>query len=243
MRHPTFALGYEAVLSLLATIEGRRTEEVHTRVATRLVIRQSCGCRSKDTRLTRVRPSPVADGVDHQVALARLMAEGVLIEAQHATLEEIEQQCLRLIQALSASLLHSQSAAFDSALLQLLQWLEDQTEDDNTWQAAFSTLRAALPDLLASLPGATLAHGAGTCLSIGLPSASASGIVAWWHSRNPPCRVPVRRCGADDNSWGHLGLLETRPILWRIVVPPAIAQSEGHEFPGLKHDTTRARSA
>ena len=37
MRYPTFALGYEAVLSLLATVNGKRTEEGHTRVPTRLI--------------------------------------------------------------------------------------------------------------------------------------------------------------------------------------------------------------
>src|SRR5512143_2893831 len=54
VRHPTFALGYEAVLSLLATIAGQQTDEVHTRVPTRLVIRQSCGCRPKDMIITSV---------------------------------------------------------------------------------------------------------------------------------------------------------------------------------------------
>ncbi len=49
VRHPTFALGYEAVMSLLATISGRQKTDVVTRVPTRLVVRQSCGCRPKNT--------------------------------------------------------------------------------------------------------------------------------------------------------------------------------------------------
>ena len=85
VRHPTFALGYEAVLSLLATVEGQRTEEVHTRVPTRLVIRQSCGCRPKDATLTSVARSAASQPVVDQAALARLMAEAALIEAQHST--------------------------------------------------------------------------------------------------------------------------------------------------------------
>jgi len=156
VRHPTFALGYEAVVSLLAAMSGQRTEEVHTRVPTRLVIRQSCGCRPKDTTLSRVAQSATSAPVVDQVALARLMAEAALIEAQHSTHEEVEQLCLNLIQALSSSLAHNEPAPFDDALRQLCEWLEAQAEDANAWHAALSTLRGALPDLLVSIPGATL---------------------------------------------------------------------------------------
>ncbi len=157
VRHPTFALGYEAVVSLLAAVNGKRTEEVHTRVPTRLVVRQSCGCRPKDTTIASVTRSAASEVVIDQVSLARLMAEAVLIEAQHSTRENIEQLCLNLIQAFSASLAYKDPKSFDGALQQLFEWLETQSEEANAWQAAFSTLRGALDDLLASIPGATLA--------------------------------------------------------------------------------------
>jgi len=92
-----------------------------------------------------------------QQALARLMAEAALIEAQHSTPEEIEQLCLKLILAFSSSLEHNEPAAFDGALQHLLDWLESQNEDANAWHAAFSTLRSSLADLLAAIPEATLA--------------------------------------------------------------------------------------
>jgi DNA-binding LacI/PurR family transcriptional regulator len=92
VRHPTFALGYEAVLSLLAIIEGHRTEEFHTRVPTRLVIRQSCGCRPKDTTVITVTRS--SSGESGQTSLARRMTEAVLGEAQHSSLAEVEQLCV-----------------------------------------------------------------------------------------------------------------------------------------------------
>ncbi|HSD85159.1 MAG TPA: substrate-binding domain-containing protein, partial [Anaerolineae bacterium] len=157
VRHPTFALGYEAVVSLLSTIEGKRAEEAHTRVPTRLVVRQSCGCRPKDTTITTVRRSEANEVVVDQSALAHLMAEAVHIEAQHSTREDIEQLCLKLIHAFSVSLTATEPAPFDAVLQQLFEWLETQSEDANAWHAAFSTLRGALNDLLASLPGATLA--------------------------------------------------------------------------------------
>jgi signal transduction histidine kinase/DNA-binding response OmpR family regulator len=157
VRHPTFALGYEAVLSLLATIEGKRTEEVHTRVPTRLVVRQSCGCRPKDTIITSASRSALSESALDPVSLAHLMAEAVLIEAQHSALEEVEQLCLKLLQAFSSSLEHHAPQPFDGALQQLFDWLDAQNEEANAWHAAFSTLRGALSEVLASLPQATLA--------------------------------------------------------------------------------------
>jgi signal transduction histidine kinase/DNA-binding response OmpR family regulator len=157
VRHPTFALGYAAVLSLLATINGQQAAEVHTRVATQLVIRQSCGCRPKDTTIASVARSAAGEPAIDHAALACLMADAVLIEAQHSVREDIERLCLNLIRAFSSSLAHNESVPFERALQQLFEWLEAQAEDANAWHAAFSTLRGALTDLLASIPQATLA--------------------------------------------------------------------------------------
>ncbi|HTP07545.1 MAG TPA: substrate-binding domain-containing protein [Anaerolineae bacterium] len=155
VRHPTFALGYEAVLSLLATLEGQRTEEVHTRVPTRLVIRQSCGCRPKDTTIAPVAHPLVNKSAVDQASLAHVMAEAVLVEAEHSALAEIERLCSMLLQAFSVSLTHNDPRPFDGALQQLVNWLDAQSEDANAWHAAFSALRTVLIELLATIPSAT----------------------------------------------------------------------------------------
>jgi signal transduction histidine kinase/DNA-binding LacI/PurR family transcriptional regulator/CheY-like chemotaxis protein len=45
VRHPTFTLGYQAVLSTLESIQAGTTQAGIRRVETQLIIRQSCGCR------------------------------------------------------------------------------------------------------------------------------------------------------------------------------------------------------
>ena len=156
VRHPTFALGYEAVLSLLDIVAGLRTEEFHTRVPTRLVVRQSCGCRPKDTTSITVSRSAESAPVDNQTSLARRMAEAVLVEAQRSSLAEVEQLCVKLLQAFAVSLTDSNAQPFDSALQQLVDWLDAHGEEANAWHAAFSTLRGALSEVLAAIPQATL---------------------------------------------------------------------------------------
>ncbi len=83
------------------------------------------------------------------------MAEAALIEAQHSTQAEIEQLCLKLIGDYATSLVRNESTPFDDALQQFLEWLDARDEEANAWHAAFSTLRGAVPELLACIPGAT----------------------------------------------------------------------------------------
>src|SRR6202142_3846106 len=44
VRHPTFTLGYQAVLSMLESIQNKTVLMGNLRVETKLIIRQSCGC-------------------------------------------------------------------------------------------------------------------------------------------------------------------------------------------------------
>jgi signal transduction histidine kinase/DNA-binding response OmpR family regulator len=64
---------------------------------------------------------------------------------------------LKLIRAFSSSLTYNEPVHFEIALQQLFEWLEARGEDAYAWHAAFSTLRYRLADLLALIPGATLA--------------------------------------------------------------------------------------
>lgn len=156
VRHPTFTLGYQAVLSLLDAIAGKRIGETHTRVPTQLVIRQSCGCRPESTPVTTLVPATPSDLETTQTTLARAMAEATLVEARHSTRQEIETLCLNLTRAFTSSLGGNDPTPFDAAMQQFFDWLEGHDEDAYAWHAALSTLRRGLSNLLPLVSGANL---------------------------------------------------------------------------------------
>jgi signal transduction histidine kinase/DNA-binding response OmpR family regulator len=84
------------------------------------------------------------------------MGEAVLVEAQHSSLEGVEPLCVQLLRAFSQSLTRNDPQPFDGALQQLVDWLDAHNEDANAWQAAFSTVRGALNEVLAEVPQAAL---------------------------------------------------------------------------------------
>ncbi|HVM72305.1 MAG TPA: substrate-binding domain-containing protein [Anaerolineales bacterium] len=154
VRHPTFMVGYQAALSLLEMIHGQATSETSTRVATQLVIRQSCGCRPEYLPV----PAPVSPASLEletvQAELARAMARASAIEFQYGPTEEIESLCLALVRAFMTSLARHDPAQFDAAMQQLFDWIERHGEEAYPWQVALSTLRRGLPGLLSADPGA-----------------------------------------------------------------------------------------
>ncbi len=154
VRHPTFTLGYQAVLSMLDAIAGKPIDAAPTRVPTQLVIRQSCGCRLKAAPVTIFTASKPIDLDTIQLALARAMAEATLIEARHSTRAEIENLCLNLTRAFISSLSCDDPRLFDTTLQQLFDWLEIHGEEAYAWHAALSTLRRELFNLLPMIPGA-----------------------------------------------------------------------------------------
>jgi hypothetical protein len=156
VRHPTFTLGYQAVLSLLDAIAGKHIGETHRRVPTQLVIRQSCGCRPESTPITTLVLSTQPDLKTTQTTLSRAMAEATLVEARHSTRQGIETLCLNLTRTFTSSLSRNDPAPFDAALQQLFNWLEEHGEDAYAWHAVLSTLRRGLSNLLPLVSGANL---------------------------------------------------------------------------------------
>jgi signal transduction histidine kinase/DNA-binding LacI/PurR family transcriptional regulator/AraC-like DNA-binding protein len=154
IRHPTFMLGRQAALALLDAIRGQATQGTSIRVKTQLVVRQSCGCRLDNPLVASLDPAYPLELESLQAALARVMAEATLIEVQHSSREKIEALCLSLTTAFAASLVDHDPTRFERALQGLIQWLETHGEDAYAWHAALSTLRRALPNLLAAVPGA-----------------------------------------------------------------------------------------
>jgi signal transduction histidine kinase/DNA-binding response OmpR family regulator len=152
VRHPTFTLGYQAVLSVLASIRGEMTGETSARVATQLIVRQSCGCRLESVQAVSLGGSPSTDLETVQAVLSRLMAEAVFAEVRHSRREDIETLCLDIVRSLASSLARHDPAYFEDELQRLLGWLEMQAEDAYAWHGALSTLHSGLPGLISALP-------------------------------------------------------------------------------------------
>ena len=150
VRHPTFTLGYQSVLSVLKAIEGTGTDGTSTRVETQLVIRQSCGCRPESAYIASLDPSLTLEIGTIQTTLAHLMSDAAFIEVRHSPREEIEALCRDFVSAFMSSLKNHDTALFDAELEKLFQWVEVNDEDASAWNAAISTLRSGLPNLLSA---------------------------------------------------------------------------------------------
>ncbi len=162
VRHPAFELGFQAVQALLDQIAGKQRgpapnnlnrEPAHSRITTRLIIRQSCGCRpiSPNARWAAI-PATLTNLEMIQTVLARAMAEAMLVEARYSRRAEIETQCLALVRAFTVALAEKEAAGFDVVLTQFFGWLERRQEDIELLQAALTTLRSGLVNLQAALP-------------------------------------------------------------------------------------------
>lgn len=155
VRHPTFALGYQSVITLLNTIQAcatqTRTPASVFRIPTQLVVRQSCGCRSETAE-----PKISLSSDCGEQTLIREMAQATVVEARHSTLQELEPVCSELVRAFQNALAEHNAAPFDQMLQQLALWSEAHSEDAFAWHAAISKLRVLIPQSNASEPPDTL---------------------------------------------------------------------------------------
>jgi hypothetical protein len=153
VHHPTFTLGYQSVLSVLAAINGNGKEEINTRVKTQLVIRQSCGCRPESSHNILIGPPSILELESTRTSLAHLMADAAFIEVRHSPRGEIEVLCQNFLNTFISSLKGHDTTKFDADLEQLFEWIEKHGEDTYAWNAAFSILRSRLPNLLSADSG------------------------------------------------------------------------------------------
>lgn len=146
VRHPTFALGYQSVITLLNTVQARasgaQARPAHPvfRIPTQLVVRQSCGCRP-ESAASKFSFAPR----DTQQTLVHEMAQATVVEARHSSQQEIEPMCVRLVNAFQAARAQHDTAPFDHALQELTLWLDEHNEDAFAWHAAISNLSTGIP--------------------------------------------------------------------------------------------------
>jgi signal transduction histidine kinase/DNA-binding LacI/PurR family transcriptional regulator/DNA-binding response OmpR family regulator len=149
VRHPTYALGYQAVDSVLERIRvpfpgpGRNVDPVV--VPTRLIRRESCGCRQL---LREPLPASPSEGGDPLADLAHDMAEAAFAEARHQTIDDLEARCRLLVTALLSSVERADERPLDREIVRLLADTEAHGEDTHVWQAAISAVYAQSDRLL-----------------------------------------------------------------------------------------------
>jgi signal transduction histidine kinase/DNA-binding LacI/PurR family transcriptional regulator/AraC-like DNA-binding protein len=134
VRHPTFALGYQAVLSLVDCIRGVRKYGDNTRIVVppRLIIRQSCGC--FPGYHTRQYINSSISNLGHE------MAEDAMIDAHNSLLDDLETQNKLFLDAFLKSLQSQKPDLMVDAIKRGLSWAEEHGEDAHIWQASTSTL-------------------------------------------------------------------------------------------------------
>jgi signal transduction histidine kinase/DNA-binding LacI/PurR family transcriptional regulator/AraC-like DNA-binding protein len=137
VRHPTFALGYRAVETLVGLIEGKAPVSPVV-VPTRLIVRESCGC-GRDV-LDRPRITPTQADPDKLQNLAWLMAQATYVEARQSTMDELDAQCRKFVAGLAASLSSGDPAPVRDTMAQLIHETVARGEDPHIWQVALSSI-------------------------------------------------------------------------------------------------------
>ena len=147
VRHPTFSLGYQAAASIISMIRGEKDGTENIRVATKLVIRQSCGCRP-DCVVAETLPAPRPVEIENlRPVLATRMEAAALLEVRHSRPDEVRARCRLLAGALVQSVVAEDTGLFDDQLQDLYRWLETRPEDAGAWFSVFNLLRNSPPGL------------------------------------------------------------------------------------------------
>lgn len=144
---PLFDVGYRAVELLLQNMEENVPLPESSRIETRLVIRQSCGCGSGKQfadKIDQTKTSEPADPEKHISKLAGDIAKTIMNQAHSLTKDECLYLCKRLVDAYAVSLRSGNSTTFKSTLLEVLQRTEKGGDDTHVWQGAISILETGL---------------------------------------------------------------------------------------------------
>jgi CheY-like chemotaxis protein/nitrogen-specific signal transduction histidine kinase len=151
IRHPTFSLGYQSVITLMEHIRGDENAPLRVVVPPRLIIRQSCGCPSVSAS-TSYSPAESMEPALQLNDLSRLMAEASLIEARNSLLEDLREQCSSFLEAFLESLSRHDANTIMTEIKRVLAWTDERDEDPHIWQAGVALLYQKMNTLLNLIP-------------------------------------------------------------------------------------------
>jgi signal transduction histidine kinase/AraC-like DNA-binding protein/ABC-type sugar transport system substrate-binding protein/ActR/RegA family two-component response regulator len=147
-------MGYRAVELLFRYLTGQAEAIESARVEARLVARESCGCGPRTaTSGVLTSQTELPDRTIAREQLAQIMAAPVLNDAQCLPVAEIEALCRRLLDAFYASLEQDDAGEFQATLEAVLRQVAARGDDAQVWQAALSSLYAALDGLPSAARG------------------------------------------------------------------------------------------
>ncbi len=139
IRHPTFSIGFQAVLLLMEYIRGERAGTTRVVVPPQLIVRQSCGC--------RLGQMETQNGGSSLGVLIHEMAEASLSDARNSLLEDLVSQMDLIVGAFVESLKLGQSDPIMAEIGRVLRWTEERGEDAHVWQTALAVLLQKLNHL------------------------------------------------------------------------------------------------
>ena len=153
IRHPTFSLGYQAVLTLLDHIRGDTGGAERVVVPPRLIIRQSCGCQADESHLSFSSTNSIEPALRFE-DLSRAMAEASLIEARNSLFEDLQAQCTSFLNAFLGSLRDQDAKVIMQEVKRVLAWTDERDEDPHIWQSGLAVLYQKATAVLQLVPQA-----------------------------------------------------------------------------------------
>jgi signal transduction histidine kinase/AraC-like DNA-binding protein len=153
IRHPTFSLGYQSVLTLLDHIHGRTNRTERVVVSPRLIIRQSCGCQADESNIVFSLTNSIEPALQLE-DLSRAMAEASLIEARNSLFEDLQAQCTSFLNAFLESLRDQDAKVIMKEVKRVLAWTDERDEDPHIWQSGPAVLYQKVNALLQLVPQA-----------------------------------------------------------------------------------------
>lgn len=148
VHHSPFRLGYQALKLLLEHIGGTRaTQEV--RIATRLVVRRSCGCTLEHVIFDLPGQTAPAENRDQaQRRCTSLLVETVLAETKSIHRERAHALSEHLVRAFTTAVEHNTPEVFHQALAEAIQQTETLDDNIHAWQHVLTVLRSEVPTLM-----------------------------------------------------------------------------------------------
>jgi signal transduction histidine kinase/DNA-binding LacI/PurR family transcriptional regulator/AraC-like DNA-binding protein len=147
VRHPTFDLGFRSLAALLDLMDGTWDGQAAVRIPTRLVVRQSCGCRTGQPLVGSIPETARLTTAPSDAALAQRMAQAAAIEARVCGVEELARLSGGLLTTLTAGVRGADATPFERGLAEVLARMEVLDEDAHIWHAALSELQACQQQL------------------------------------------------------------------------------------------------
>lgn len=144
VRQPYYAMGARALEALLARMAGEDVPE-EIRVPTECVIRESCGCLSREVTFAMEKPIPAGDPVSSCRALITAWMPEILqqlaLTSGAPPGEQIPTGLNTLLHAFCQDLEATTNTAFVPALYQVLRQVVETGDDVDRWQHIVSVLR------------------------------------------------------------------------------------------------------